>query len=564
MRILLLCLLLSGLGSAESAMAADAEIVSLEISHLGGREGWEARYRLSAPTTRLAFLTPFGSGRRSWQLRSLGMQLVAGENGDAIQATRGRTFKEVVLRLRSNTEQPPSQYPLNRRFTDGSELLYYGHLYARPARTSERPLSYTVTLRPRPDEQVVVRGQRFAQATQWTEDLQRSRGTFAYFGTLPAVESRDIIAVVDPQFPPGLRAAFDVELPRLLQYFTRQLGVALSQRPQLFISLLPEGAPQLGGDVLPGAISFEFAGTDWRDDTAEQKAAALQLIAHETAHLWNGDAFLPAQEDAPWMHEGGADALAWIALHDLELLSDTDLLGNLSDALNQCVGVQGLARRSLQQAAREGRYELAYSCGSVMNFLVHADLRQRGGILKFWSTLFERSRASERRYSVDTYFAALEALSSSTELLTTLRTLWSTGGDVRGTLLREFERSQLPAKPGTASPDYAAASALTAVSLLMAADCGGSYSIDRLPAALQVHGQPHCTNLRSDVLVNAVAGRKIGPENALVYAALFEQCAQEKAVEIKGPKMQAMQLSCPRDLPPPLPYLQVQMPGWMK
>ena len=101
--------------------------------------------------------------------------------------------------------------------------------------------------------------------------------------------------------------------------------------------VLNEGsAHSSGGTVIEHAIAL-FA--DPAAGLADNDAKTLQLIAHENAHVWNGNAIHPREREAigegyyKWFQEGVTDYYAWLTLYRTGVLDDSGFVAAINRLL---------------------------------------------------------------------------------------------------------------------------------------------------------------------------------------------------------------------------------------
>ncbi len=548
-----------------SATEQSLETVDVAVTHLPDHTSWRARYRLDAPADQLRFIDDFGLRRHDrWRIETLGFRLVSRGGSELIERKDGKPFREVTVRFATDTTKLDKKYPLDKRFTDGSEWLCTLHLYAAPLRrgTQSRQATFRLRLVPAARESILLDGQRHADAVTW-QDPQVDRGTFVYFGKIAPIETPDVIAIVDPGLPAYLEQQFDDLLPKLFAYYHERTGYALRKRPVILITYDPDGDGNPGdsGEVLPDVIAFDFRSRQfWSAQNAANRRMSFHLLAHESAHLWNGNRFESVEGDAaPWMHEGGADAFAWAASVSFGVLDDDALRAVIELNLNRCLNRLKPLAAPLQDAFKRGVYELAYSCGSVMNFAIEAKLRERGGLFTFWRALFAAAEKSGDRYSVDQYLATLASLDAGSALTRSLRDLWSQADADPETILRTMlNAAGITITPGAVPPEFERIHERNAMSALVAEDCEGAYSIRSSDDRFEVLGLPQCHVLKDRrVTIVALAGQRVTDPSRL-YAAVAKRCAERDDVVAQlADSDQTLSLHCSAPLPAITPYLAI-------
>src|SRR5690606_26004991 len=129
-------------------------------------------------------------------------------------------------------------------------------------------------------------------------------GTYAYVGPITPVDSVHVTEIVDPALPQWLVTELRHRLPLLLDHFAARTGKPLSKRPRVLVSYAPGPGRTIDGAALEGLVAVRVSGDAWQDDNPWTVRSALQLVAHELAHLWLHE-FARAEVDAPpWLYEG--------------------------------------------------------------------------------------------------------------------------------------------------------------------------------------------------------------------------------------------------------------------
>jgi hypothetical protein len=182
-----------------------------------------------------------------------------------------------------------------------------------------------------------------------------------------------------------------------------------AEKPMLFASHDPgsdDGRYGSKGGTLPGQVFMHFYGAGWDDP---DRAGWLRrwmpwFFAHEAAHLFQ-QYERSADPAASWIHEGGAEAFAYLALQGMpgSGIPGDFLDEKLEQAASACA--EGLKQGSLADAQADGRFHNHYECGLVMQLALHAAVVEasqgRQGLFDLWRSYIERTGAGAP-WSVDT------------------------------------------------------------------------------------------------------------------------------------------------------------------
>jgi hypothetical protein len=398
--------------------------VEITVQHVGEADAWRVTYVLPAPARALGFLRTADGLRHAWRL-ALPEAFAfrdppAGTEVDEILTRKdGAPFESMTFEVATTLDKPPKNYPPFRPLTDGSMAVYTGYYDAVPLSCTEAmgctlpsvrvPVRFTFVGRSR--EHVVVGGADPATVAHWSGSED---GTFAYFGALAPISTRDLTAVVDPGMPPWLHAGLSDLLPKLFAYYTLKTGHSLFTRPLIVMSYADDPDPDgnsWNGSTLPGMIEFDARlGKNYRSqENPWVKQWIPYLVAHESAHLWNNGEYTntAGAGGGAWVHEGGADAFAYRALRDLGVETRAEYHGRLSDALSRCAFGLRLLGEPLVKSNKAGYFTNYYYCGSTIALWTEAVMSSTtpsGDLFPFWRDLF---RASTEKHYDDTLYSKL-------------------------------------------------------------------------------------------------------------------------------------------------------------
>ena len=167
----------------------------------------------------------------------------------------------------------------------------------------------------------------------------------------------------------------------------------------------PGGGYGYQGGTLPGQVFMHFYGRHEAFGTPAFAARVDWFFAHEAAHLYQRFESLADPGDS-WIHEGGADALAAVALQSLEVIDREAVQARLQQSLDACA--KGIAQHSLKQAHAQGSFDAYYSCGFVLQMAVDAAARRASdgacGLACVWRE-FHAQVAAGKPWDTDTFIA---------------------------------------------------------------------------------------------------------------------------------------------------------------
>lgn len=394
---LLLCFALSSCASTGTLSPNPSPPITLDLS-LRPDETVLVTYRMTVPTRALHFAQALGGYRpEDWRPMSGGFRWMQEGTGERVERSDGGTFRSVQFTLPVRYRALPKSYAPFSPFSDGSALIHSGQFHAclsTPCEgTGALPIAITAT-----GKIIGVEARRVADRTRF---VSRDEGTNIFVGRLVAEDADGFIAVIDPGLPPAARDHLKQSLPRAMDDFARRYG-ALSFRPELYVSIdaraRKDGHVSTQGGTLPGQIFMHFDGENARQRvTAEAPFWLDWFFAHEAAHLFQQDKIgkLAGDEAAAWIHEGGADAMAALAVAQRGKEDRAYVVSRVRSAETDCA--KGLATAPLDKATAAGNFDVHYQCGLLIWLAVDDSLRAGtgDGLHAVKKTLFALVRAGK-------------------------------------------------------------------------------------------------------------------------------------------------------------------------
>ena len=396
---LLACLALACAG----ATPAFAAPVSIDLSPQGAQ--WEARFTLPQPAKELRFVRVDRKGNRAanWTPVDPALQVKLEDGEEVVRRSDGAAFSGAAFRIAPQYVQLEKDYAPFAPFGDGGLLVYTGqfHLCAERCADSER---FRLRLQPPAGSHAIANGQVLPSVD--FED--GGDGTYIYVGHAEPVATPDVVAVVDQAFPATTRTRLESLLPKLMAFYGREFGV-LESRPMLYLSNdenHPGGGFGYQGGTLPGQVFAHRYGRNAAFNTPEFAARQDWFFAHEAAHLYQHYPALSDEGDS-WIHEGGADALAAVALQALGVIRIEDVQARLQTSVETCAS--GIAKHPLKRAHVDGSFDSFYSCGFVIQMAVDSAARRASdgacGLACVWRD-FQATVDAGAPWSSDTFIAA--------------------------------------------------------------------------------------------------------------------------------------------------------------
>lgn len=363
---------------------------------------WIATYVLPAPVPELIFARqPNDSRTKDW-IPGPGFEIVRIDNAERLRRMDGHPMKEATVSLPATYRDLPMDYAPFSPFGDGGLLAYTGRFFACPSECAD-DAAFQMVLGAQ-GHTILVDGVRYRDQATWTDSAE---GRSIYVGETVPVETTDFLAVIDTALPEKIRTQLAAELPGFMHYLAERMG-ALSERPMLFASYDLKDKSGFGrqGGTLPGQVFVHFYGPDWTEEMTKPGFAGdlAWHFAHEAGHLYQGQVYVDAK-DASWIHEGGAEAFAAMAMRAQGQGAEADT--HIAASAKTCH--EKLAGRSIRAALSAGEYEVAYACGLQINLGLDAELRRiapaSDGLFSVWREY--RAAVKGRAPSMEDFYAAI-------------------------------------------------------------------------------------------------------------------------------------------------------------
>lgn len=363
---------------------------TLVLRHVAA-DAWRADYRLDEAVDAVELGPPVVEFRaRAWTVRSRGVSLATKGDNESLRAD-GKPFRSVAIDVRQYDAWAHDAYVPMDRHSDGGTAIYLGHFMGRVRQGDvERNLRLRITLEGLGDETAFL-----------PEEANRDLGVYAYFGPQAVVDAGPLRTIVDPATPAWIRAALSDTAARIAAVYAAKLDRKAPTTLALMVGAkgLDQPGYSIKGGALPGQVVYKLEGSDLKQDSPDGRRRLQQLVAHELAHVWQG---LVARggigETQAWVHEGGAEALALLALRESGLWTEAQVAAQARALVAECRAAE--AKRAADPAA-EATWRDNYTCG----YARFAD----AGVDAFtvWQRLMARTEASGEPYSEAMFEAVL-------------------------------------------------------------------------------------------------------------------------------------------------------------
>lgn len=426
--LFLTCAALSACASKGWPQARHHPPIKLDVT-VQSNETVVATYSFSKPIVALHYAQYLGGYRsEDWQPEASDFRWIKEGDGERVERADGKPFSSLRFIIPIRYRALPKSYAPFSPFSEGSALIHTGQFHACLTIPCDgmAPLPIEIAAT---GKVIGVEGRR---VTDRTSLISSDEGTSAFVGTLAPVEADGFVAIIDPGLPAIVRDHLKASLLRSMGDFARIYG-DLSFHPELYISI--DARPRKDrressqGGTLPRQIFMHFDGATAPKRVSEGSPFWLDwFFAHEAAHLFQQDKVgHPAGDDeAAWIHEGGADALAARALAPRGKDEMAYVVERVGKAATICA--KGLAIAPLDQATSAGKFDLHYQCGLLIWLALDNELRgmNQDGLHALNKTIFSLVRAGAP-WNEQTFMLAAQKVGASRALLDSIARL-SHGG----------------------------------------------------------------------------------------------------------------------------------------
>jgi hypothetical protein len=373
----LLTLLFLIVCSFQAARAAPAKPLDarLHLTHLSA-DKWRADYEFSEPVESLHFNRVGAYRSQAWRLLTPGLTLETRNNQEVITAG-GKRFPSISVEVALYLPYELDNYTAFDRFSDGGTDVYVGFFAGAAQQGSEtRALRLGVQLTGLPNETVIP-------TTSYNPDAP----DYAYFGPATPQPFGAARVILDPHIPAWLVPEIQQATAKVTSYFDQVWKRKLAAPPLILISFDPAAVKGLSikGGAFDNKVVFRFSGDALRREGHPQvRRYILALVAHELAHVWQRNGGRGGfGSDEPWIHEGGAEAIALAALEATGLFTKEESDAQAANLLAECAQLNDSVTS----------YRGYYACG----FKRFRDYRT--DVMGLWKKMMEASEASGDAYS---------------------------------------------------------------------------------------------------------------------------------------------------------------------
>ena len=341
--------------------AAAASELHVDIAVEPGKPGrWQVEYRLSEPVDSLVFARGNGDYRAgTWRLPR-GFVLERLGATDRIRRRNGKPFERLKATVDTFSERIPKDYTPFIRFSDGSVAMFSGQFIVGVPESGRNedfidganndntrwPHRAQLVLDPGKSCTMIV-GARVVTDAQTVE---LGEGEYTYFGETSALETAYLTSVMDAAAPAWLRDLLYDSMAKTFEFYEDSLGPLAGGKPFMLTSFTPLEGRRIS--FTGGVIGYGII------DKPDEREFMAQFFAHESAHLWNNGQVIVADGSEAWLHEGSAEAMAWLALAELGIHTEATATALFERAANECVAY--LEAGPLATAGRRDQFQATW------------------------------------------------------------------------------------------------------------------------------------------------------------------------------------------------------------
>lgn len=543
----------------------EAKIKTVKISVQKKAKGrWQVHYVLPEKVKGVVFHRQTNKFR-SQEWKVLNQDLIIGniELKESLYSKSGKMFSEFTVEFPPYYEHTPKDYEFFQPYSDGGVLFYTGHLYINPLIEERAKKSTLINLNGSINHKwrsevevssygfdtVVIQGKVNKEKIRWIDKY--NKGTYVYFGSVKPEVHESMVAVLDSGTPEWIIKTMKDFLPKLFKLYWEKTGQKLSFRPVVYLNYKPtkmSGISNSGG-TLPGLVQLTIEGTAWEKKDDRNLEQIIWFLAHEAAHFWNGQMFDNIDDDAAWLHEGGADAFAYRSLLELGIINKELLIKRYNNALNMCM--LGLRGDSLNNSSKNRKFKNYYHCGSTIMLIVERALLNKSkndDLFRFWKLLLEQSKKNSNQYGRNDFHKLLKNHFNQEELSSLIEKLEL----VTQINLEEFMK-ELALLAGITlndnnenfSSSFIREMQMAMLSRIMKSDCNGKVDINgNNGKGFLVGGHKSCKTFRKGVYdVIGVEGVKFQKNYEALYKAQ-NSCRKNKSVTLDLDKRKKLSIDC--------------------
>jgi len=550
------------------SLASDTDFrLHIHVHHQQQSDSWKVQYVLPVAVDHIAFQRQSNFDRRKlYKLDESKFKWDKAGNVLLIRSIDGSKFNSLELTFSSYYDHIQKDYTHNLRYSDGSVLLYTNHIALGANIIEDKSISPigasfhgTQFHFYGPKQNIIFLGNVFSEKAQW--DLQ-GEGTYVYFGNIVPIETDNMIAIVDPILPKWAWKNTQKYFPKLFDYYEKKTGQSLNFKPVVFFNYgeIDGDYSNYSGGTLDGLVQLTINGKRWKKENEEQFNMLFHFLAHEAAHFWNGQMFAFEDQKHSWMHEGGADTFANIAMLEFNLINATQMMKKFEDSTNSCLLNKN--NESLEQAAELWLYRNYYTCGATMALASHLAIKAKNpnkSVFDVWKNIFNKNIKS-RVYNQQDYFNELSQLTGS-NLLSNALEKFSSHSDIdnHAEVSSWFEQTEITSELSFNYPSSVKRHwGKKIIYDLMEMHCG-RVSYSSYDDYIKTYPLDKCKAFEHSAEIQYVNGFDIFLKGVDAYNLFREKCDQKGSVSLQDKeKINIVEVECLREVQKVKPYMRLK------
>ncbi len=365
--------------------------VAVDVRHVA-KDLWRVDYRFARAVTAVKLHSIGEFRKQEWKVLTPGMGMKSDADFDVI-ASKGKPFKSASVQIRTFDGWSPKEYVSFNRFGDGGTSMYLGHLQGDVEQGNK-------TLSMRTDFRLFGHARENVIAPPASRLEPGGPRGYAFFGPAQAVPAGAVKVLIDPRTPQWLRETILDVGAKTSAYYEKAYQRGLKDELLIMVSVDNVESPGFsmkGGAIMGGGqVSYRLAGKQVLLDHPKLREYATINVAHEMAHIWQMAISRGGlgEDQGPWIHEGGAEAMALDALANTGLLSEESVKAYRAKQAATCEKLGGAV----------DTYDGIYACG-----LVRFD-KLGVGIVPLWRAMMQATEAMGEPYSQQMIDAIVSAM----------------------------------------------------------------------------------------------------------------------------------------------------------
>ena len=354
--------------------------VAVDVRHVA-KDLWQVDYRFAQAVTAVKLHSIGAFRKQEWKVLTPGIGMTSGPGFDVI-ASKGKPFKAASVQIRTFDGWSAKDYVSFNRFSDGGTSVYLGHLQGDVEQGNK-------TLSMRTDFKLSGLAQENVIAPPANRLKPGGARGYAYFGPSQAVLAGAVKVLIDPNGPQWLRETILDAGAKTSGYYEKAYQLQLKDELLIMVAVGNVESPGFsmkGGAIMgAGQVSYLMEGKQVQLDHPKLREYATRTVAHEMAHIWQMAIARGGIRDdqAPWIHEGGAEAMALDALVQTGLFSEEAAKAYRAKQAATCEKLGGAV----------DTYDGIYACG-----LMRFD-KLGVGIVQLWRAMMEATETTGAAYS---------------------------------------------------------------------------------------------------------------------------------------------------------------------